>query len=169
MKKTARVAVEQPVDVCESLTSSMTAILTEFSNNNQQKANKIAEQAGVEELLVTKYGTSRDEFAKSSRTTPVVEAPASSGRGRRPGSKNKTTTVARSATPATGGGTQADYILSWFAKQPNQTGGIKALKDHFAEVGRSPNTAAVMVTTLTKAGLLVSKERGIYTRTKKAA
>jgi hypothetical protein len=165
MKKTARADANPQVDVCDALTASMTNIMAEYSNNEVAKAGKITEQEGVEQFLVS-IGCSRDEFAANSRTAPVVAAPAAATakRGRK-NSKTPTTTAAASND----GGTQADYILNWFAKQPNQTASIKELKAHFSQEGRSANTAAVMVATLTKSGLLKSTERGVYSRTKKAA
>lgn len=159
------------VDVLESLDASMNAILTEYNTNEQTKANKIAEQANVETFLV-QIGCPREEFAAASRTQPVVVAatPRPRGpRGRKPSKTTTTTTAVRASTPSEGGGTQSEYILNWFANQPNQTASIRDLKNHFSQVGRSANTAAVMVTNLTKAGLLKAVERGVYARTKKAA
>lgn len=164
MKKTAARALNNPQpDVCENLTGAMTAIMTEYSNNEVAKAGKITEQESVEKFLV-EIGCPPAEFAANSRTAPVVAAPAAPKRGPKARKSSPTTAAA-----ANDGGTQADYILSWFSKQPNQTASIKELKAHFSQEGRSANTAAVMVATLTKNGLLKSTERGVYQRTRKAA
>lgn len=158
--------VTQQVDVLESLDASMNAILTEFNNNEQTKAAKIAEQANVESFL-NRIGCTHEEYSANSRTQPVVVAAVAPRRGPKPRKNTAATAAVRSTSSE--GGTQSEYILNWFAAQPNQTASIRDLKNHFSQVGRSPNTAAVMVTNLTKDGLLKAVERGVYARTKKAA